>query len=151
MKKENVSAMARANGVRPQTAWQRIYKGMSVEAATSTPAYGRRRTYRHGDKAQAVWTYLIKNPLARPCDVSRATGVSYGYVYRLMQKTGTPRAVFERELQQRTAAIVVDAVDGEFWELDTEDDSSPKLTAASIGLGFIITAVVFIVVVVALV
>ena len=107
MKRQNVAAMARANGVNPTTAHGRIMKGWTTEAATSTPARKYRRPkprYAHGEKAAAVWAYLIANPLARPAEVSKATGVSYGYVHQLMGKVGTPREVFEREAQ---AAIPV--------------------------------------------
>ena len=104
MKRQNVAAMARANGVKPQTAHRRIMKGWTTEAATSTPArkYNRPKPkpkFAHGGKAEAVWAYLIANPLARPADVSKATGVSYGYVHQLMGKVGTPREVFEAEAE----------------------------------------------------
>ena len=105
MKRQNVAAMARANGVNPTTAHGRIMKGWSTEAATSTPARKYRRPkpkFAHGQKAEAVWAYLIANPLARPVEVSNATGVSYGYVHQLMGKVGTPREVFEAE----AAAVV---------------------------------------------
>ena len=107
MKRQNVAAMARANGVNPTTAHGRIMKGWTTEAATSTPArkYNRPKPkpkFAHGGKAEAVWAYLIANPLARPADVSKATGVSYGYVHQLMGKVGTPREVFEAE----AAAVV---------------------------------------------
>ena len=105
MKRQNVAAMARANGVNPTTAHGRLMKGWSTEAATSTPARKYRRPkpkFAHGQKAEAVWAYLIANPLARPVEVSNATGVSYGYVHQLMGKVGTPREVFEAE----AAAVV---------------------------------------------
>ena len=106
MKRQNVAAMARANGVNPQTAHNRIMKGWTTEAATSTPArkYNRPKPkpkFAHGGKAEAVWAYLIANPLARPADVSKATGVSYGYVHQLMGKVGTPREVFEAEAKAK--------------------------------------------------
>ena len=114
MKRQNVAAMARANGVKPQTAHNRILKGWTTEAATSTPArkYNRPKPkpkFAHGGKAEAVWAYLIANPLARPVDVSKATGVSYGYAYKLMSKVGTPREVFEAEAKQEN--IVDDSLD----------------------------------------
>ena len=107
MKRQNVAAMARANGIAPQTAHNRILKGWTTEAATSTPArkYNRPKPkpkFAHGGKAEAVWAYLIANPLARPAEVSKATGVSYGYVYKLMSKVGTPREVFEAEAKQES-------------------------------------------------
>ena len=107
MKRQNVAAMARANGIAPQTAHNRILKGWTTEAATSTPArkYNRPKPkpkFAHGGKAEAVWAYLIANPLARPAEVSKATGVSYGYVHQLMGKVGTPREVFEAEAKQES-------------------------------------------------
>jgi hypothetical protein len=36
-------------------------------------------------KANKVWAYLAKNKTATPAEVSKATGVSYAYVYKLMQ------------------------------------------------------------------
>lgn len=48
-------------------------------------------------KAEKVWAYLVKNKLATPAEVAKATGVSYGYVYKLMKKIGTPKEVFEEE------------------------------------------------------
>ena len=106
--------MARANGIAPQTAHNRILKGWTTEAATSTPArkYNRPKPkpkFAHGGKAEAVWAYLIANPLARPAEVSKATGVSYGYVHQLMSKVGTPREVFEAEAKQEN--IVNDSLD----------------------------------------
>lgn len=102
MAKQNIARMARANGVSPKTAYGRISRGVSVEEATSAKAYrvgGRKRKAkpRRGDKANAVWSHLVDNPLARPVDVANATGVSYGYCHKLMSKVGTPREVFERE------------------------------------------------------
>ena len=123
MKRQNVAAMARANGVNPTTAHGRIMKGWSTEAATSTPARKYRRPkprYAHGEKAQAVWAYLIANPLARPVEVSNATGVSYGYVHQLMSKVGTPREVFEAE-----AAAKADVTEDVSLEQFVADDTSP--------------------------
>ena len=125
MKRQNVAAMARANGIAPQTAHNRILKGWSVEAATSTPPrkYQRPRAkpkLRYGQKADAVWAYLVTNPLARPAEVSKATGVSYGYVYKLMSKVGTPREVFEAE-----AAAKADVTEDVSLEQFVKDDTSP--------------------------
>lgn len=51
-----------------------------------------------GKKEQKVWKYLLKNKLATPTEVAKATGVSYGYVNQLMKRIGTPREVFEKEV-----------------------------------------------------
>ena len=109
MKRQNVAAMAKANGVNPATAHHRISRGWTTEDATSKPA---RKYYRpkpkiaRGSKADAVWAHLVANPLARPADVSKATGVSYGYVYKLMGKVGTPREVFEAEAEAADATFL---------------------------------------------
>lgn len=50
-------------------------------------------------KAEKVWAYLLKNRLASPKEVSTATGVSYGYTYKLMKKVGTPKEVFAKDTQ----------------------------------------------------
>ena len=107
MAKQNVSQLAKANGVNPMTAHGRIYKGWSVAAATSTPTrkYKTRKYKRKAkSKADAVWAHLVTNPLARPADVARSTGASYAYVWKLMSKVGTPREVFELEAAGATTA-----------------------------------------------
>ena len=50
-------------------------------------------------KAENVWADLLKNRLASPKEVSTATGVSYGYTYKLMKKVGTPKEVFAQDTQ----------------------------------------------------
>lgn len=51
-----------------------------------------------GKKEQKVWKYLLKNKLATPKEVAKATGVSYGYANQLMKRIGTPREIFEGEI-----------------------------------------------------
>lgn len=108
MAKQSIAKMAKANGVRPDTAYKRIYRGVSVAEATSVGVHkvnrNRKNKTRRGRKAEIVWAHIIADPLARPVDIHRATGVSYGYVHKLMSKVGTPREVFEKEAQ---AAIPV--------------------------------------------
>ena len=43
-------------------------------------------TKKPSPKAEKVWAYLGKNKTATPAQVAKATGVSYGYAYKLMQK-----------------------------------------------------------------
>lgn len=139
MKRQNVAAMARANGVNPATAHSRIIKGWSTEAATSTPArkYHRPKPrYAHGEKAQAVWAYLIANPLARPVEVSNATGVSYGYVHQLMSKVGTPREVFEAEA---AASVTEDVILDQF----VADDTSNRVRNVVVGAAIVAVVVVW--------
>jgi|TARA_R110000751_G_scaffold199038_1_gene303795 hypothetical protein len=53
-------------------------------------------------KADKVWAYLVKNKTATPVQVSKATGVSYGYAYKIMQKIGTPKEVFVAEEEAKS-------------------------------------------------
>lgn len=145
MKRQNVAAMAKANGIAPQTAHNRILKGWSVEAATSTPARGYRntkRTRRRGRKADVVWAYLVANPLARPSDVSKATGVSYGYVYKLMSKVGTPREVFEAEAAAK-AGVTEDVSLEQFVKDDTSPFPPTKLLVGVIIVAVLVAMVLF--------
>ena len=147
MKRQNVAAMAKANGIAPQTAHNRILKGWSVEAATSTPArkYHRPRAkpkLRYGQKADAVWAYLVANPLARPADVSKATGVSYGYVRKLMSKVGTPREVFEAEAAAK-ASVTEDVSLEQFIKDDTSPFPPTKLLVGVIIVAVLVAMVLF--------
>jgi len=42
-------------------------------------------TKKSSPKADAVWAYLAEHQTATPAEVAKATGVSYGYAYKLMQ------------------------------------------------------------------
>ncbi len=53
-------------------------------------------------KADKVWAYLVKNKTATPAQVAKATGVSYGYAYKLMQKISTPKEVFIAEEEAKS-------------------------------------------------
>ena len=44
-------------------------------------------------KADKVWAYKVKHPEATTREIADATKASYGYVYKLMQKIGTPKDV----------------------------------------------------------
>lgn len=139
MKRQNVAAMARANGVNPTTAHGRIMKGWSTEAATSTPArkYHRPKPkYAHGKKAEAVWAYVVANPLARPVEVANATGVSYGYVHQLMSKVGTPREVFEVE-----AAAKADVTEDVILDQFVADDTSNRVRNVVVGAAIVAVVV----------
>ena len=97
---DSVQQKAIAAGLKPATVYNRIKKGMSVEDALSMPA----RKYKPLNpkkKSDLVWAYVLDNKLATPAEVAKATGVSYGYVHRLMSKVGTPREIFEREEAMR--------------------------------------------------
>ena len=101
-------------------------------------------------KAEKVWAYLIMNKLAKPAEVARETGVSYGYTYKLMSKIGTPKEVFEQELQnakpeQRTRVKLLSEasalVDGDREEEHGDFQANARMTAALwnayIGVDFI--------------
>lgn len=65
---------------------------------TKQPKTKRKIKLKKGQKkSDLVWAYVVKNPLAKPAEVARETGVSYAHAYGLMKKIGTPREVFEKE------------------------------------------------------
>jgi len=101
---KTIAQKAKDNGVNPVTAMSRIASGWSEDKATTTPARKYKRKVRYGAKAPKVWEYLVDNPLARPCDVAKATNVSYGYAHALCAKVSTPREVFEKEANAKLNA-----------------------------------------------
>ena len=48
-------------------------------------------------KAVKIWAYKVDHPLASVSEVAKATKTSYGYVYKLFQKIGTPYTTFAVE------------------------------------------------------
>jgi len=101
-----VTSQAKLHGINPQTVHTRIHKGMSLDEALTTPVRSynlkirkRKKWATTNPKSQLVWNYLLKNRTAKPMEVVRATGVSVSQVYRLMNRVGTPRDVFEAEAQ----------------------------------------------------
>ena len=101
---KTIAQKAKDNGVNPVTAMSSIASGWSEDKATTTPARKYKRKVRYGAKAPKVWEYLVDNPLARPCDVAKATNVSYGYAHALCAKVSTPREVFEKEANAKLNA-----------------------------------------------
>jgi len=59
-------------------------------------------------KADKVWAYKIKHPKATTSEIAKATKTSYGYVYKLMQKIGTPKEVLEKEARKTTRGDILD-------------------------------------------
>ena len=59
-------------------------------------------------KADKVWAYKIRHPQSTTSEIAKATKTSYGYVYKLMQKIGTPKEVFEKEAKKVTRSQVLD-------------------------------------------
>lgn len=105
---KTIAQKAKDNGVNPVTAMSRIASGWSEDKATTTPARKYKRKLKYGAKAPKVWAYLVDNPLARPCDVAKATNVSYGYAHALCAKVSTPREVFEKEAEAKLNEINVE-------------------------------------------
>ena len=60
---------------------------------------------KYGNKQVKVWSYKVDHPLASASEVAKATNTSYGYVYKLFQKIGTPREVFEAEAEAKPTAV----------------------------------------------
>ena len=88
---------------------------------------------KYGNKQVKVWSYKVDHPLASASEVAKATNTSYGYVYKLFQKIGTPREVFEAEAEAKPTAVLSDPVVTEHsrWKsrgdvLDTTKDYVTK-------------------------
>ena len=58
--------------------------------------------------ADKIWAYKIKHPTAKAREIADATNTSYGYVYKLLKKIGTPDEVFEKEARKVTRGQVLD-------------------------------------------
>jgi len=58
--------------------------------------------------ADKIWAYKIKHPTAKAREIADATNTSYGYVYTLLKKIGTPDEVFEKEARRVTRGQVLD-------------------------------------------
>jgi len=86
------------------------------------------------NKADKVWAYLIKNPLATATEVAKATGVSYGYAYKLKSKIGTPKEVFEREAFENEVMRTTDTFLQSVLEEDVEEDVEEDDTYDPVGL-----------------
>jgi len=100
--KLSITQAAAKNGISASVAYNRINAGWSRSDAISVPT----RTYKlkvkpQKKKADIVWAYLLKNPLATYVEIAKNTGVSYGYAYFLKNKVGTPPEVFEREADRQ--------------------------------------------------
>jgi len=101
--KQNISKAARENGLTASLAHNRIKSGWSFDDAVSIPARGYKSMKK--SKAEIVWAYLLKNPLATYVEVAKETGVSYSYAYALKTKISTPREVFEAEAADNTSEL----------------------------------------------
>tara|TARA_S200002703_G_scaffold142166_1_gene134431 strand:- start:430 stop:870 length:441 start_codon:yes stop_codon:yes gene_type:complete len=58
--------------------------------------------------ADKIWAYKVKHPTAKAREIADATNTSYGYVYKLLKKIGTPDEVFEKEARRVTRGQVLD-------------------------------------------
>tara|TARA_R100001460_G_scaffold13112_10_gene29691 strand:- start:8711 stop:9145 length:435 start_codon:yes stop_codon:yes gene_type:complete len=84
-------------------------------------------------KADIVWAYKIKHPQATVSDIATATKTSYGYVYKLMQKIGTPDEVFEREARKVTRGQVLDTAKGYVTKDRAADHGNMENNFSTIG------------------
>ena len=82
-----------------------------------------------GKKEQIVWQYLLKNKLATPTEVAKATGVSYGYANQLMKRIGTPKELWEKELTDFDRAIANAPI------RDTVNVWTDRLWQVAVGIG----------------
>ena len=85
------------------------------------------------NKADKVWAYLIKNPLALASEVAKAAGVSYGYAHKLKSKIGTPKEVFEKEAEreaERMKSLKQFLPEYDTGEFDFESFSKDAMRAA---------------------
>jgi hypothetical protein len=101
----SIPKAAAKNGISASVAYNRIKAGWSEADAVSVPTRTYKyKTKRKKKKADRVWAYLVKNPLATYVEIAKETGVSYSYAFFLKNKVGTPRAVFEAEAANDTSA-----------------------------------------------
>ena len=82
-----------------------------------------------GKKEEIVWQYLLKNKLATPTEVAKATGVSHAYVAKLMKRIGTPRELWKKEATDFDRAIANAPI------RDTVNVWTDRLWQVAVGIG----------------
>jgi len=60
---------------------------------------------RNKKKEEKIWAYKVKHPEASNSEIAKATKTSYGYVWKLMKKVGTPKEVLEAEELRKATGI----------------------------------------------
>ena len=78
-------------------------------------------------KEETIWAYKIKHPEASNSEIAKATKTSYGYVWKLMKKVGTPKEVLEAEELRKAAGITDIEPDWIGVSRETTPEEAPAL------------------------
>ena len=62
-------------------------------------------------KAQKVTKYVKANPTAKPVEVAKATGTTYGYAYKTMRKLKEPQPKLTRDTAKPAGALTPAIID----------------------------------------
>ena len=78
-------------------------------------------------KEEKIWAYKVKHPKASNSEIAKATKTSYGYVWKLMKKVGTPKEVLEAEELRKAAGITDIEPDWIGVSRETTPEEAPAL------------------------
>ena len=78
-------------------------------------------------KEEKIWAYKVKHPEASNSEIAKATKTSYGYVWKLMKKVGTPKEVLEAEELRKAAGITDIEPDWMGVSRETTPEETPAL------------------------
>ena len=78
-------------------------------------------------KEEKIWAYKVKHPEASSSEIAKATKTSYGYVWKLMKKVGTPKEVLEAEELRKAAGITDIEPDWVGVSRETTPEEAPAL------------------------
>lgn len=78
-------------------------------------------------KEEKIWAYKVKHPKASNSEIAKATKTSYGYVWKLMKKVGTPKEVLEAEELRKAAGITDIEPDWMGVSRETTPEETPAL------------------------
>ena len=78
-------------------------------------------------KEEKIWAYKVKHPEASNSEIAKATKTSYGYVWKLMKKVGTPKEVLEAEGLRKAAGITDIEPDWIDVSRETTPEEAPAL------------------------
>jgi len=68
------------------------------------------------EEEERCWKYLVQWPLATPEEVERETGVPAHFAQALIDRIGTPRAVFEAEAKAKATSAFDHQVGGSHYK-----------------------------------
>lgn len=147
----NIEVAARNAGMNIATVRSRMMKGASLKDALSKPVRKYKRTSvfnkpskgTRTKKSELVWNYILKNRLATYTEVSKATGVSYPYTYKLMNSIGTPHEVFKQEETTHHANVYTPSAEDITKSLQPTPDRRGLWVPTLLGLGFVCLCVIF--------